>query len=73
MTITFCDWDRRPAVLVEPQFQAFAVLSPGKPWSMVDDADVINTAGVMTEADWRAKFEPRFGPLDLSALHLRSI
>lgn len=68
MSVTFCNWDRRPAVLIEPAYDAFAVLSPGKDWSKVDEADVFHTAGVMSEADWRGRFEPEFGPLDLSRL-----
>ncbi|MGE0628033.1 MAG: hypothetical protein AB7O43_09445 [Hyphomicrobiaceae bacterium] len=47
---------------------AFAVLTPRGPWVAVDAADVSHTAGVMSEADWRAKFEPDFGPLDLAKL-----
>ena len=69
MKLLFCDWDRRPAVLVEPTCrEAFAVLDPGEAWSKVDAADVFHTAGVMSEAAWRSRFEPEFGPLDLSTL-----
>jgi hypothetical protein len=35
---------------------------------IVDDYDVRNTSAVLSEAAWRSKFEPRFGPLDLSLI-----
>ncbi|BBF92453.1 hypothetical protein [Blastochloris tepida] len=59
----FVDWDWRPAVLSDKASSAFAMLEPRGPWVQVDAADVAYTAGVMSEAAWRAKFEPEFGPL----------
>ncbi|BBF92459.1 hypothetical protein [Blastochloris tepida] len=61
--MTFVNWDWRPAVLAEDWELAFAMLEPGGPWVEVDAADVAYTAGVMSEAAWRAKFEPEFGSL----------
>ncbi len=67
MSLTFCNWDGRPAVLVDPA-SAFAVLVPEGPWEKVDELDVSETAGVLPEETWRSKFEGKFGPLDLSTL-----
>ena len=68
----FCNWDRRPAVLFSDRssgpFEAFALLSPGADWTRCDAGDVFHTAGVMSEPAWRARFEGRFGPLDLDAV-----
>ncbi len=64
----FCNWDWRPAVLADDWSAASAVLAPGESWSAVDAGDVATSAGVMSEADWRATFERKFGPLDLSKL-----
>jgi hypothetical protein len=63
----FINWDWRPAVLIGVD-DAFAVLSPGKGWSRVDEADVIHTGAVLSEEEWRRRFEPRFGFLDLSKI-----
>ncbi|MDQ0392596.1 hypothetical protein [Labrys monachus] len=65
--MTFCDWDWRPAVLFNTS-SAFAMLKPNGPWVSVDALDVWATAGVMSEEDWRSKFEEEFGPLDLSKI-----
>jgi hypothetical protein len=64
----FCDWDWRPAVLFRNPLAAFAVLRPGEDWTPVDEIDVAHTAGLMSEADWHAKFEGKFGPLDFSKI-----
>jgi hypothetical protein len=69
MSLTFCNWDWRPAVLT-PRLAAFAVLGRGKGWTEVDALDVSETAAVMFEAAWRKTFEPDFGPLDLSKIPL---
>ena len=61
--IRFCDWDRRPALLVGDK--AFAVLGRGEPWVPVDVDDVRETAGVMSERAWRRMFQGKFGRLDL--------
>ncbi|TAK47146.1 MAG: hypothetical protein EPO23_11890 [Xanthobacteraceae bacterium] len=71
MSPTFCNWDWRPAVLL-PGVSAFAVTRPGGEWREVDGSDVAHTASVMSEADWRAAFEPDFGPLDLSKIPAHS-
>lgn len=64
----FTDWDWRPAVLTNDRRYAFAVLRPNGPWTKVDRDDVRETAGVMSETAWRARFEPKFGPLDLTKI-----
>lgn len=69
--VTFCNWEWRPAVLL-PGVRAFAVLKPGASWVEVDGWDVSETAGVMSEASWRATFVKDFGPLDLAAIPTRS-
>lgn len=67
--LTFVDWDWRPAVLTPwPRREAFAVLKPEGPWEKVDELDVAETGGVLTEEAWRAVFENKFGELDLSTL-----
>lgn len=66
MSLTFVNWDFRPAVLLE--FGAFAVLSKDAPWKAVDPFDVSETGAVMSEEVWRDKFEEEYGVLDLSAL-----
>jgi hypothetical protein len=67
--IIFVDWDWRPAVLYPDELDgAFAILKKGGRWTRVDWDDVSHTGGVMSEAKWRARFEPVFGRLDLSKL-----
>ena len=68
MTLSFCDWDRRPVIVLEPAcLHSFVALVPGEGWSQVDAADLFRAAGVKSEADWRARFEPESGPVDISA------
>lgn len=65
-SVTFTNWDWRPAVLLRPEYKAFAVLAPGEDWTEVDEADVFLTAAVLPERRWREVFEAEFGPLDIS-------
>ncbi|MGO4574118.1 hypothetical protein [Microvirga sp. 2TAF3] len=70
--LTLVNWDWRPAVLTPGwPHEAFAVLTPEGPWVKVDELDVAETAGVLTEDAWRATFEGKFGKLDLSTLPLK--
>ena len=70
-TPIFVSWDYRPAVFFTDSAKgAYAVLKPGAPWKKVDRSDVGHTGSLMSEAEWRAGFEPIFGPLDLSKLPL---
>ncbi len=50
-TITFTDWDIRPAVLVEdgPRKRAWAIVEEDKGWEEVDADDVCHTASVLEE------------------------
>jgi len=64
-SMTFADWDDRPAVMLDRK--AFAVLRPGAAWVEVDACDVRHTAGVMSRLAWRQRFA-RFGRLDLSEI-----
>jgi hypothetical protein len=64
-SMTFADWDHRPAVLLDGK--AFAVLRPGGPWVEVDAFDVGHTAGVMSRLAWRERFG-WFGRLDLTKI-----
>ena len=66
MSLTFCNWDWRPAVLLKSPLRAFAVLDRNEDWTEVDALDVFTTAAVWPEARWREAFEPEFGPLDIS-------
>jgi hypothetical protein len=61
----FMDWDGRPAVLLKED--AYAVLRPGGPWTLVDWKEVANTGGVLTEAAWRKRLA-HYGRLDLSKI-----
>jgi hypothetical protein len=61
----FMDWSGRPAVLLKED--AYAVLRPGGPWTLVDWKEVANTGGVLTEATWRRDFG-HYGRLDLSKI-----
>lgn len=53
-TTYFLNWDHRPALLAGDV--AVAMLTPTGPWVSVDRDDVWYTAGVMSEAAWRAYF-----------------
>jgi hypothetical protein len=64
-SMTFADWDHRPAVLLGGK--AFAILRPGAAWVEVDACDVGHTAGVMSRLAWRTRFG-RFGRLDLTKI-----
>ena len=74
-SLSFCNWDGRPAVLASPApgvFVAVAKLDPGSDWTEVDALDVRETAAVRASAEeLEAGFERSFGPLDVpSALNL---
>ncbi len=62
----FVDWDDRPAVLFSDTSPrgALAKLSRSSGWEPVKFADVFSEGSLMSEARWRAAFEPSFGPLD---------
>ncbi|GEM_PF-5918980 len=64
MKICFCDWDARPAILVETPMlgmRAWAILDEDNPrWEEVDAADVFHTAYVMTEDDFWVAFPEAF-------------
>jgi hypothetical protein len=65
--MTFCNWDRRPAVLFEQG--TYALLAPGAPWTEVDRHDVFG-ASVLSQEEWRRVFRA-YAPLDLRALHAK--
>jgi hypothetical protein len=68
--LNFVDWDWRPAVFFDDEEDgAFAILKRNGRWEKVDWRDVYYS-GLMSEKDWRAKFEADFGRLDLSKLPL---
>lgn len=52
---------------------AWAITRPRGDWERVDTDDVSHTAALMHEADWRARFEPHFGPLEVPDLEARDI
>jgi hypothetical protein len=57
----YCDWNGRPAVY--GVLRAKAITEPGRVFTEVD-FEAVSTRGVaMGEAEWRARFEPAFGPL----------
>jgi len=64
MKFSFCNWDWRPAILLEDDalgLQAWAVLDADNPrWEEVDAADVFHTAGVMEENDFWEMFPEAF-------------
>ncbi|GAA2848553.1 hypothetical protein EDC40_101148 [Aminobacter aminovorans] len=60
-TTQFMNWDSRPAVIGEAG--AFAMLKPNSPWVEVDFTNVLWTAGVLPQADWRERFK-NFGELN---------
>jgi hypothetical protein len=59
--LKYCDWNGRPAVF--GVLRASAITEPGRCFAAAD-FEAVTTGGVpMTEEEWRARFEPRFGPL----------
>jgi hypothetical protein len=63
--LIFCNWDYRPAVLVDGM--AFAVLGRDEGWKRVSRHDVFGTSYAMTETAWRRMFVRKFGYLDVVA------
>lgn len=68
MSLSFCNWDGRPAILSsgDASLGAVAKLRPNGPWEPVDARDVFSTAGIMTEEACRERFRT-FGWLDVEA------
>jgi hypothetical protein len=59
--LKYCDWNGKPAVL--GVLRASAITEPGRCFAEAD-FEAVTTAGVpMPEDEWRARFEPEFGPL----------
>jgi hypothetical protein len=62
-------WDYRPAIFFEKSEDgAFAVTRPGGVWKEVDWSDVVDSGRLMPQEEWRAMFEEKYGPLDLSKI-----
>ena len=61
----FVDWGQRPAVLLDMSGRACAKLEPNGPWVWIDRAQAEAFGEILSEEAWRARFEPRFGPLEL--------
>lgn len=65
--MTFCIWEGRPAVWTPGE--AWAVVRGS--WERVDSSDVGNSAKIVPEADWRAKF-PDLPPLPSAAFQTKA-
>ena len=56
LTLVFCDWKARPAVVISRPWQAFSLHGPGGAWVRVDEHDVLVSGEAMLERHWRKHF-----------------